>query len=255
MTGGAWISTWPEPGGTPVHDSRPVLLCLPPAGAGCHQFRAWQRPLADSAQVWGVQLPGRENRWRDPMPDTFDEAVDAIADEVRARLAPGHPLTIFGHSFGGLIGYELARRLGPAALVVSGCRPPSHWDGAGRGIVEDDEELNKLLDAGGPGAALLDPDTRTLMLDMLRRDAQLSSSYAHTPGARLDIEIHAWGGTADETVTAHQLDGWAEATTRAAHRMDFPGGHHAVLRNPELILPRLADVIRAASRPAAPTHL
>ncbi|MFJ5680540.1 thioesterase II family protein [Streptomyces sp. NPDC093097] len=251
----AWISTWPGAPGTRPVGGPPVLLCLPPAGAGCHQFRHWQQPLAGVAQVWGVQLPGRENRWHDPMPDTFDVAVEAIATEVTARLAASRSLVIFGHSFGGLIGYELARRVNPAALVVSGCRPPRHWDGAGRGIVEDDAELNKLLDASGPEALLLDPETRALMLGMLRQDAQLSTSYTHTGGALLDIDLHVWGGTADETVTAEQLDGWAAVTSRACHRRDFPGGHHAVLRNPELVLPRLTDVIRAATRPTEATDL
>lgn len=41
------------------------------------------------------------------------------------------PFVLFGHSFGSLVMFELARKLGrdasvtPLYLVVSGCRPPN----------------------------------------------------------------------------------------------------------------------------------
>ncbi|POX37953.1 hypothetical protein C3486_25655 [Streptomyces sp. Ru73] len=237
---GTWISTWPT---GPEDHTLPALLCLPPAGAGCQQFRAWQPALEGIAQVYGVQLPGRENRWREPMPDTFDEAVEAVADELRRTVGPGRPLVVFGHSFGGLLGYEVARRVRPRALVVSACRAPGHWHGAGRGIVEDDDELDKLFDTAGIDPAFLDEDTRALMVAMLRKDARLSLSYTHVPGARLDVPVHAWGADADETVSAAELAGWAEVTTAGFHRHTAAGGHHAVLRRPEPVLRHLAGLL------------
>ncbi|MET9514321.1 alpha/beta fold hydrolase [Streptomyces sp. NPDC002994] len=238
---GNWISTWP---GGPEDTALPALLCLPPAGAGCQQFRAWQPALAGIAQVYGVQLPGRENRWREPMPDTFAEAVEAIADAVARTVGPGRRLVVFGHSFGGLLGYELARRVTPRALVVSACRAPWYWDGAGRGIVDDDGELDKLFDTAGLDPAFLDEDTRALMVEMLRKDAQLSLSYVHEPGARFDVPVHAWGADGDETVTSGELDDWATVTTAGFHRHRTAGGHHAVLRRPEPVLAHLAGLLR-----------
>ncbi|MER6446406.1 hypothetical protein DEJ51_03110 [Streptomyces venezuelae] len=247
---GAWISTWTD---DPADRALPVLLCLPPAGAGCQQFRSWQPELAGTAQVYGVQLPGRENRWRDPMPDTFGEAVEAIAAELRDIVATGRPLVVFGHSFGGLLGYEVSRRIAPRALVVSGCRAPGHWDGAGRGIVDDGEELDKLFDTAGLDPELLDEDTRALMVAMLRKDAQLSLSYVHEPGVRLGVPVHAWGADGDETVSSADLDGWAAVTTAAFTRHTTTGGHHAVLRHPRPVLDHLTTLLRAGgSAPPAP---
>ncbi len=79
-----WIADWPL-AGTPA--SVPALVCVPPAGAGCQQFRSWQERLGARAAVYGVQLPGRENRWHDAMPATFDEAVDAATAEAEAKAA------------------------------------------------------------------------------------------------------------------------------------------------------------------------
>ncbi len=248
---GRWLSTWPS---GPDDAALPALLCLPPAGAGCQQFRAWTPALAGIGQVYGAQLPGRENRWREPMPQTFGEAVEAIADELRSVVAGGRPLVVFGHSFGGLLGYEVARRVRPAALVVSACRAPGHWDGAGRGIVEDDDELDKLFDTAGLDPSFLDEDTRALMVAMLRKDAVLSLSYTHSPGTALSVPVHTWRATGDDTVSEEDLAGWAAVTTGAFHVHRVRGGHHAVLRRPEELLEHLAGLLRhAAAAPADTT--
>ncbi|GGZ69811.1 thioesterase II family protein [Streptomyces subrutilus] len=247
---GTWISTWTT---DPAYAALPALLCLPPAGAGCQQFRSWQGALSGTAQVYGVQLPGRENRWREPMPDSFDEAVAAVAAELGRTVAADRPLVVFGHSFGGLIGYEVARRVRPRALVVSGCRAPGHWDGAGRGIVDDADELDKLFDTAGLDPELLDDDTRALMVAMLRKDAALSLGYVHQPAPRLDVPVHAWGADGDETVSAAELDGWAAVTTAGLTRHTTTGGHHAVLRDPRPVLDQLTGLLRGEHAPLAPT--
>ncbi|MFC7648963.1 thioesterase II family protein [Streptosporangium lutulentum] len=131
-----WLVSWlPEP------YTRPTLLCLPQAGAGCGQFRPWQDALGTEVSVVGVQLPGRENRFTDPPAHSVGEVVDAVVAELAGALTPGLPLVVFGNSFGGLLGYEITRRLGyhhdrwPDALVVAACRPPACGQ-RGRGLVE-----------------------------------------------------------------------------------------------------------------------
>ncbi|MFD6419494.1 thioesterase II family protein [Streptomyces sp. NPDC060194] len=246
---GAWISSWPSGAGAVDPPALPVLLCLPPAGAGCQQFRPWQAAFDGVAQVHGVQLPGRENRWREPMPATFGEAVEAVVAELSAVLA-GRRVVVFGHSFGGLLGYEVARRVDPSALValvVSGCRAPSYWDGAGRGIVDDESELDKLFDTAGLDPAFLDEETRALMVAMLRKDAVLSLSYAYGGGKPLGVPVHAWGADADETVSAEELSGWAAVTSARFAMHQVPGGHHAVLRRPEVVQEHLAGLLRGAA--------
>lgn len=241
---------WPKPTGA---DPRPTLLCLPPAGAGGRQFAPWQKALGGEVRVLGVQLPGRENRWQDRMPDTFDEAVAAIASEVRAQVDPAARLVVFGHSFGGLVGFALSGLLcspdgppgpRPSALVVSACRPPSHWEGAGRGLVEDDAALSALFDSGDLLSQVIDEDTRTMLLGVLRADARLSLSYSTDSGKPLDIPLHAWGANEDVTVTAEQLDGWADHTRGPFTRRRIGGAHHALLREPEPLLSSLSPLLQ-----------
>ncbi|WP_283138050.1 thioesterase II family protein [Rhizohabitans arisaemae] len=238
-----WLVSWrPEPYG------RPVVLCLPQAGAGCGWFRSWQHRLGDRLSVIGVQLPGRENRWADPPPESVEAVVEAVTGELVDAMPPGHPFLVFGNSFGGLIGYEITRSLGlrygrwPLAFVVAACRPPDSWAGAGRGLVEGEEELAGLLDARGLGADDLDEDSREIALEILRQDARLSLDYELRGEPALPCPVEAWGGETDETVTAAQLDGWAGYAAGGFRRRRFPGGHHFAVEHAEALLPLLAGL-------------
>ncbi len=247
-----WLVPWhPRP------DRRPALLCLPPAGAGCGQFGTWQAAFGDAVSVIGAQLPGRETRWADPPPDTVEEAVGSVADELTELIPPELPVVVFGHSFGGLLGYEIARRLGrdgrwPGALVVAACRPPHHWVGAGRGLVDDDRELARLLDDRRLGDEDLDEDSRELMLDVLRQDARLSLTYTDPAGARVECPLEAWGGRDDPTVLPGQVAGWREYAAGSFRDRVLAGGHYFCLESAEPARGLLAALLTA---PGAAAHV
>lgn len=230
---GTWLMTWQQrPTG------RPVLLCVPPAGAGCAQFRTWQEELGNSISVVGVQLPGRENRWLEPYPRSVEEVVDAVVGELSELLRPGHPMVVFGHSFGALLGYEITKALvhrdvtTPQALVVAACRPPEHWEGSGRRLADDgDEDLEKLLNARGLDPDDLDVDTRELLLHALRKDARLSASYDPRGRREVDCLLEAWGGEKDETVLPQHVADWSPYAAGKFRRRLFPGGHYFCLKD------------------------
>ncbi|MFC0437906.1 thioesterase II family protein [Kutzneria buriramensis] len=243
---GSWLMSW-----HPAPTGRPTLLCVPPAGAGCAQFRAWQQEAGDDIAVLGVQLPGRENRWLDPSPASVGDAVDAVLAELADRVAPGQPLVIFGHSFGALLGYEIAKallaygRTPPKALVVSAVRPPEHWvaQSPGRRLADDGlADLNLLLDARGLSADDLDEDSRELMLEVLRRDAELSASYHPRWGTGIVCPLEAWGGTDDATVRADHVAGWADYADGGFQQRMFPGGHYFCLEDPRTALQLLGPM-------------
>jgi len=240
MTG--YVRTW-----RPVEPDRPLLLCLPQAGAGTGGYLPWVSRFADF-DVAAVLLPGREQRFTEPPPPDIATAVDDIAGEVVALLK-GQPLVVFGDSFGGLLGYELARRLPVSALVVTACRAPRWWSGAGRGITHDDVEE---LVAARAVEVDLDEDSRELLVEVLLADAALSSSYQALPGAVLDCPVHAWGGRHDHTVTRRQLADWIEVAPAGFHRLDFAAGHDLVRRCTAEVTAAVHAVVTAENRLAVP---
>lgn len=226
MVGSPWLASWiPDP------FTRPALLCLPSAGAGAGQFQRWQNAAGGAVSVLGVQLPGRERRWGEPPASTVDEAVRAVV-EALTPLHPDLPLVVYGHSFGGLLGYEVVRALQGRggrpveALVVAACRPPHMWVGAGHGLLDDDEELARLLAARDLGAEDIDEDSREYVLDVLRQDARLSLSYRHLGAVALDCALHGWAGTGDDTVTPAHVEAWHTYTAAAFSYRMFHGGHY-----------------------------
>jgi amino acid adenylation domain-containing protein len=240
----SWLVAWhPEPA------QRPTLLCLAHGGAGCGRYRSWQDQLGNDVSVVGVQLPGRENRWREEHPSTMAEAAEAVAAEVAGLVAPTAPLVVFGESFGGLLGYEVARRLGergrpPAALVIAASDPPHTWAGDS-GRYGSDAVIQNLLDTSSAEVKELDEDAREYTLGIMRKDGALASTFVLPAETRLGSAVHAWGGDTDELVTPAALDEWSSYTTKEFDRRQFDGGHMFGTELAETTLPLLAKLLTA----------
>jgi surfactin synthase thioesterase subunit len=242
---GRWLVSWPDSGQA---DVRVTLLCVPHAGAGANQFRSWQRALGPRVGVVALQMPGREDRWLQPPAGSMEQVYAAVVPDVR-RLAAQRPLVVFGHSFGGLIGYEIARRLEPGssleAVVVSACRSPDLW--AGQVSFGGDDELVELLAARGLDVDVFDEDSREMLLNTLRADIELCTTYRHEPGASVSSPLHVWGGVDDGTVTRTHLLGWQRFTRGQFQLRDFSGGHYFINDDPVPALAEMRLVLDAAA--------
>jgi acyl-coenzyme A synthetase/AMP-(fatty) acid ligase/thioesterase domain-containing protein/acyl carrier protein len=99
-----------------VHGTKPPLYCVP--GAGCHAFsyRALARNLGDQQPLFAFQLQGIEGRL--PNLRTVEEIASSCLDALR-RHKPNGPYCLCGASFGGVVAFEMARR-----LVAEGERVP-----------------------------------------------------------------------------------------------------------------------------------
>src|SRR6516225_5777859 len=104
------------------------LVCLPHAGGSAPFFLPVAAALSPEVDVVAIQYPGRQDRRKEPPLTT----VRALADQIHGVLSrqPPLPVTLFGHSLGGSIAFEVARRLEaggspPVRLFASGRRAPS----------------------------------------------------------------------------------------------------------------------------------
>lgn len=82
------------------------IFCIPYAGAGATVYRTWQQLLGDEINVIPIQLPGRENRMGDPLIDNAKELAKQILEGIKKELT--EHFSIFGHSMGGILAYELS---------------------------------------------------------------------------------------------------------------------------------------------------
>ncbi|WP_377273141.1 thioesterase II family protein [Peterkaempfera sp. SMS 1(5)a] len=209
------------------------LFCFPHAGAGASAYSSWRPHLPDSVALFPVQLPGRETRSGDPVPDTLDELSEQVATALLPLLRP--PYVLFGHSFGGLLVYALARHLHerghplPQRLIISGARPPHLAATTSYHLLPHGELLDFLRATNGIPASLLRHEEFVLrLLQVLRTDLRLAAEYVPATAEPLPCDIRILTSTDDPVVPAGLMQGWRDYTAGEFGTHRAAGDHHAV---------------------------
>jgi surfactin synthase thioesterase subunit len=209
-------------------------------------FNRWPR-WVDGFEVCPVQLPGRENRIREPVPGSHE----ALADALTVSLLPylDRPFVLFGHCAGALPAYEVARRLeahgvhGRGALVVSAqvaphdCPHDRFLDLTDAQLLDELAQLTRLR-GGEPHPALLE-----LSLEVLRQDLDANRMYRLDAPAPVPVDITVVHWTDDPEVTMAELDGWRCYADRVRFSA-LRGGHYEFLRAPDDLLGLLTAHLR-----------
>jgi len=101
------------------------LFCFPYSGCGASMYRAWPRWVG-SVEIVPLQLPGRENRMREPHYGTYEKLASALVADIGPYL--DRPYALFGHCGGALPAAEprcnLRRRV---CLSRNGCTCRPRW--------------------------------------------------------------------------------------------------------------------------------
>ena len=207
------------------------LFCFPYAGGCASAFRPWADTVPADIEVWAVQLPGRENRWKE-LPYT---RIESLIPDLAQALEPemDRPFAFYGHSMGALIAFELTRYLQeqgktlPTTLFVSGRRAP--------GLTGSREHIHHLPTAefkakirelnGTPQTVLQNEELMNMLLDMLRADFALAETYAHQAGQPLTCPIVSFAGEDDAIAPPTEVAAWQTETRTDFQYHLLPGGH------------------------------
>jgi medium-chain acyl-[acyl-carrier-protein] hydrolase len=231
------------------------LYCFPYAGGSAQVFRNWQRLFLPEISLSLVHLPGRGLRISEPPFKALKPLVDVLATAILADLPPR--FAFWGHSMGGMIGFELARELrrrgqrGPLALFVSGRSAPHVVDPDPPSFnLPDDEfiaELRRLK--GTPEEVLASAELKEFFLPVIRADFELVETYAYHEEAPLACPIYAYGGLQDTTVPVINLKEWQKQTSGGFKLRMFRGDHFFIQTCPGDVIPALRrDVFELLSQ-------
>ncbi|WP_169736578.1 thioesterase II family protein [Pseudonocardia spinosispora] len=223
------------------HDRPPLqLLCFPWSGASSSAYEPLAEAMPAHVRVVGVRPP--------KLPD-IDSMADVLADEL--DLAGRY--AFFGHSFGALLAYAVARRLPvpPELIVTSGSRSPATPPPVTMHELPDDEFDTKLGRMGGIAPAYLaDPAFMDRFRPKVRADLSICESYRASTLDTLDVPMSTWAGSDDWYASPWLTRPWGDfAAGHFQHRI-FDGGHFFINDTARSVRALLADLRWAAARPA-----
>ena len=245
------VARW-FPGLDPADRSRIRLFCFPHAGGSTAVFYSWRAALHGDVQVLPVELPGHRGRLEEPPYRSIDSLVDAFVPAVRSML--DRPYALLGTSMGGLIAFEVAKRLQahghePKRLIVaSSPAPRTRFDQALHRL--PDEEFLERLRAmrATPPEVLASDELKALLLPAWRADFAMVETYAYRPTPPLRVPLTVVRGRDDPYVRPEQAAGWRQETTGPFELVEVEGDHFFFLDRSSttlltLLAERLADAI------------
>ncbi|NLG54742.1 MAG: thioesterase [Rhodococcus sp.] len=223
-----------------------VLLCLPHAGGTAGFFRTLPTAVSGSYRMLAVQYPGRQDRHREAAIGDVRLLASAIAEQIVD--AGIESLDVLGHSFGGLVGFEVVRLLGEQAsinvgqLTVTHSRPPSaELPDNPLHTLGDDAFIERIVALGGTDESVFaDPDLRSFYLPPLRSDYAAVEQYQAPQSASVMCDITAIGGLRDSLVPAASAERWRRHTSGSFRIRVFDTDHFGIYQRPT----ELAGLIR-----------
>lgn len=207
------------------------LLCFPYAGSGPSAFLGWNRLLPPTIELRCIAPPGCELRDDEPPETDLGRYLDAIVDELCRE--PRVPLALYGHSLGGLVAYEVARRLEaadrPAVRLVIGAKEPAEVPLLLPDLhLRDDEGLLeglRIITGTDPTELRQDAALMAFVLHRLRADWTLLVQFPKDPVPRLRTSASVFWSPEDPSTVAAELRRWDARFESPVIHEGFPGGH------------------------------
>lgn len=242
-------------GGSP---KKTKLFMMPSMGAGASMYAHFlYNPPAD-CEVYALQSPGRENRLNEEnhtdlnvlLPDLEDALGKLLTDEKQQYGWDGD-IVFYGHSYGGIIMFELYR-----LLREKGKKLPVHFFSSATvapqltGTWKNRDSLKESGNVSSSEHKILslmtyidDREFVKQILPGLRRDMPLLLNYVYQNGLPLDCPITVFSAIEDEVTLVDEMKQWDTQTLSGFQQFLVHGDHWFVSRNKEFIAEKLSVIL------------
>jgi acyl transferase domain-containing protein/surfactin synthase thioesterase subunit/acyl carrier protein len=240
------INNWLTFYGSEIN-SNELLFCFPYAGGSPTIFKNWTNNNLRNIQIGAIHLPGRGKRFSEqPL-----KSIVSIAETVVEAMLPylTKRFSMFGHSMGGLIMYEVALLLQkqglpmPQYLFPSGVVAPHLYHIPDYHELSDDKFVSLLKKIGFKASQVLfeNEDAKKLLLPISRSDLALAAKYSKECSGQqtLNVPIIAFGGSEDAWAVESEIYQWKNYTTQKFEICMLSGKHYFIESQQEKILEKL----------------
>lgn len=233
------------------------FFLFPYAGGGPSVFNKWSNEFPSNIEIQIVHYPGRGSRSTETAINSLPVLIEKLSQAIQPLLDKS--FVFFGHSLGGLIAFELAKRLRtnelsqPKIIFISSCGAPQIPDpNPSIHTFPENEFINSLNKMNGiPQEILKNQELMNLILPILRADFELVETYEYISDEPLDCPIIAIGGLDDERISRERLEGWAAHTRVRFNSLYFPGNHFFINSAKGAVIETvLAEIGMAANPPS-----
>ncbi|HEY9265564.1 MAG TPA: alpha/beta fold hydrolase [Mycobacterium sp.] len=233
----------------PAPNARTRLLCFPHAGGSASYFFPLSSALAPEFDVYAVQYPGRQDRYKEPLIDDIDDMADQAYEALESLIDA--PVALFGHSMGAVLAFEVARRMetlagrSPVLVFASGSRAPSRY-GDEREEKDDAGLLEVMRDLGGTDPRVLDdPDMLATFLPAFGSDYRALQKYHRGTEVAISAPVVVMAATDDPKTSVDDARAWLQHTSGGGEVHTFEGGHFYLEKQPQRVIEVMAQALRA----------
>ena len=205
------------------------LFLLPFAGGTSLTYKDWF--FSSSVNAIALDYRGHGFRMKTPLYESFEEMVEDIADQIKQKMSSAE-ISIFGHSMGGLVAWDVADRLTGEGvqirnIIISACLPPHLFNEHKYGEMATDEWLMNFLTRYGR----IKPDKmesrffKTCLYPAIRNDYRMISLHRHEKIKVHSFDIACFFGMQDELMPSLGMEQWKEYTDGKFLLKGFRGEH------------------------------
>lgn len=209
------------------------LYCFPYAGGLSNIYYSWKKYLPPNQVILKpINIRPSSNK----MLNTIPALVNCAYRQVKLDISEDD-FAFFGHSMGGLIAYELARKLiiddniKPCHIFLSASRPPHLYKELRKTY---DLPRNELIDVlrkmgGTPEAVLKNNELINFFLPIIRADFEAIETYEFKPGKadKIPVDFSILYGLKDN-ISLNEMLSWKDYNKLNCDFFSFNGDHFFV---------------------------
>lgn len=210
-----------------------TLYIFPHAGGSTKYYVPFAKAFSGDTKRIAVQYPSRRGAHDLGAFTSISDLADGVIKMLPQNDTDG-AVAFFGHSMGGLVAFEVARRFEAAgnpvaALFVSACAAPGrsgydHIPESDRGLLDAVSEMT------GANPEFLENEEFAARILPTLRGFKAITNYECPPEATVSCPIYAYLGDDDEVATPEKVLPWELRTTAQFAVREF-AGHHFYLED------------------------